>query len=120
MVILVTIVRITPSKWDAEYCWLTDERCNRSIGTSPMLRVDGRKGHHERWSWGRLRRTLLSRTQIMERRGWWTLGLGLQACGAMVLLAVGIDSFIPAISLGAVLGGEIIFISSLGHRGLGS
>ncbi len=120
MVILVTLVRITPSKWDAEYSWLRDERCGRSVGMSPMVRETRRENHRDRWSWGRLRGALLGRPLFMERRGWWTLGLGLQACGAMVLLAVGIDSYLPAISLGAVLGGEIIFISSLGHRGFGS
>ena len=50
------------------------------------------------------------------------IGLGLQVLGAFVLMfALGVkEGVLPLLSLGAVLFGEIIFISSLTHRGVRS
>ena len=50
------------------------------------------------------------------------MGLALQVLGAFVLMfALGVENgFLPLLSLGAVLFGEVIFISSLTHRGVRS
>jgi hypothetical protein len=119
MVILVICVRITPAKWDAEYSWLRDEGRKGSVGTSPLIvRRKERTKRERQVSLGALVK-IGHADNGSERKISILMGIMLQAIGAVALLFVlGTGGgVVPFLSLGAVLSGEIIFISSLGHRG---
>ncbi|MCX6651309.1 MAG: hypothetical protein NT131_06615 [Methanomassiliicoccales archaeon] len=110
-------MRITPAKWDAEYTWLRDEDHIRSIGTSPLITVPrnlGTRKHEEpRETAGVADRNGLG----TEHRSSSILDMAMQVIGAFMLLTIlGLNGMLlPLLSLGVVLSGEIIFISSLGH-----
>ena len=95
-------MRITPSKWDAEYAWLRNEEGIRALQTEPKVRV--RKGMN--WAFTR------------ESSRPTALGVALQALGAVVLGILAIDGhLLSLLPLAVLVGGEVIFISSLEHKG---
>jgi len=93
-------VRITPTKWDAEYSWINHEDGVRAIGTSPVIRLPERE----------------RRTGVFS-----SLGMALQTIGAAILGFFALDAeALLLLPLGTVLFGELIFISSLNHGGVRS
>jgi len=95
-------VRITPAKWDAEYVWLRHEEGVRALQTEPKVRV--RKGMN--WTLARDAGRPIA------------FGIALQVLGAVVLGILAMDGQLLMLApLAALFGGEVIFISSLGHRG---
>lgn len=95
-------MRITPAKWDAEYAWLRSEEGIRALHAEPKVRV--RKGMNWTFTRGSGRPT--------------ALGMALQVMGAVVLGLLAIDGhLVTLLPLAALIGGEVIFISSLDHRG---
>jgi hypothetical protein len=95
-------VRITPAKWDAEYEWLRHEEGVRALQTEPKIRI----GKEFNW-----------RAAIKVERPT-LVGMALQVMGAAVLglLAFNVHP-IMLLPLTALIGGEVIFISSLDHKG---
>ncbi|MHC1708969.1 MAG: hypothetical protein AB9819_00980 [Methanomassiliicoccales archaeon] len=95
-------MRITPSKWDAEYAWLRNEEGIRALQADPKVRA--RKGVNWTFAIGSSRPT--------------ALGMALQALGAVVLGILAVDGhLLSLLPLAALIGGEVIFISSLEHKG---
>lgn len=102
MVILVIQVRITPAKYDAEYAWLRSGEGVPAWQTEPKVKIGKESPTKNAWRIGRPS----------------AMGLSLQIIGAAVLglLAMNGD-LITLLPLTALIGGEVIFISSLGHKG---
>jgi len=95
-------VRITPSKWDAEYTWLRNEEGVRAMLADPKVRV-GKE----------------VRSRLVGKVGRPTaLGMAMQVLGAAVLGLLAIDmNPLTLLPLAVLVGGEVIFISSLKHMG---
>ena len=95
-------MRITPAKWDAEYEWLRHEEGVRALQAEPKVRI----GKEYNW-----------RTAIKFGRPT-LVGMTLQVMGAAVLGFLALNGHpIMLLPLTALIGGEVIFISSLDHKG---
>lgn len=95
-------MRITPAKWDAEYAWLRGDGGVSAWQTAPKVKV---------------RKEARSKSTVgMGRPS--AVGLALQALGAVLLGILALDgNLLTLLPLVALVGGEVIFISSWGHRG---
>jgi len=95
-------VRITPAKWDAEYAWLRNEQGVRALQAEPKVRTG--KGPRPSGAVKTGRPTVV--------------GIALQVLGAVLLGALAINGHpIMLLPLTALIGGEVIFISSWEHKG---
>ena len=95
-------MRITPAKWDAEYEWLRNEREVRALQVEPKVRI----GKESNW-----------RTAIKFGRPT-MVGMTLQVMGAAVLGLLALNGhLVMLLPLTALIAGEIVFISSLDHKG---
>ncbi len=95
-------MRITPAKYDAEYAWLRNGEGVPAWQTEPKVKARRESGMKGAWRIGR--------PSVM--------GLALQVLGAAVLGILAMDGRpLMLLPLMALMGGEVIFISSLGHRG---
>ena len=94
-------MRITPAKWDAEYAWLRNEEGVRAWQFEPKVKV--RKE---------------ARKKILQGIGRPSMtGLVLQGLGAVLLGLLAFDGqLLTLLPLAAIISGEVIFISSLGHK----
>lgn len=95
-------MRITPAKYDAEYAWLRSGEGVPAWQSEPKVKVRNRSS-------GKVALNL-GRPSVM--------GLALQALGAAVLGILAMDGhLLTLLPLMALIGGEVIFISSLDHKG---
>lgn len=95
-------MRITPAKWDAEYEWLRHEEGVRALQAEPKVRIVKAP------NW---------RAAIRVGRPA-VVGMALQVLGMVLLGALAINGHpIMLLPLTALIGGEVIFISSLDHKG---
>lgn len=95
-------MRITPAKYDAEYAWLRNGEVTPVRRTEPKIKVRRQARVTDSWRIGRPT----------------VMGLVLQGLGAVVLGVLAMDGhMITLLPLTALIGGEVIFISSLGHKG---
>ncbi len=95
-------MRITPAKWDAEYAWLKSDGGVPAWQTEPKVKV--RKEARSKSIWG------MGRPSVV--------GLAMQALGAVLLGILALDGdLLSLLPLVALVGGEVIFISSWDHKG---
>ena len=95
-------MRITPAKYDAEYAWLRDREGVPAWQTEPKVKVRRELGIKDVPKIGRPS----------------AMGLAIQGLGAVVLGILALDGhLLTLLPLMALIGGEVIFISSLDHKG---
>ncbi|HQN76441.1 MAG TPA: hypothetical protein PLR51_01270 [Methanomassiliicoccales archaeon] len=94
-------MRITPAKWDAEYVWLRSGKGVVAWQAEPKIKVRGGAGGARAWRFDRFTAT----------------GLAMQTMAAVMLGLLAMDGhLLTLLPLMALIGGEVIFISSLDHK----